>query len=576
MMSRAEEETHRRVGDVMGWLRRRVKDFEGRIFSTMGDGVMAEFPSAVQALRCALRIQADAQQLNKTYPRDDWILFRVGISVGEIVVQRERTGGTTVNVAARLEALAEAGGICLTASVFEQVSRTVAATYEAAGRQTLKNIPGAVTLYQVPAAFCSAWIGPPALPRRALAQNDGAAGSGGDLRPSLAVLPFRVERGQVSGAYLAGGITDEVIRALSGLRDLMVVSRSAVLGFARAPLDVRRVGHELDVRYVLHGAVRRAGSTLRIAVELSDVPSGGVLWADRFEGGLDELFGLQDQIAMRVANAIAPQVRGMELGRGRRKPPDSMTAYDLTLQALDLFYQLDPEAVGQAHDLLVRAAELDPAYAPAHSHRARLLIRRIGQEWSADPAADRNSALQAARHAIELDPNDALALAIYGHLQAFLLRRLDLARDALDRALVAGPSCPQAWAYSSLTHGYLGKTAIAIEHGQAALRLSPIGEDASWFEHYLSQAYYLDGQMDPAIAWGRLSASHMPSNSSNLRCLIAALVAAGAIQDARTLAIELKRLAPGFGLIAFRQRTPLQGEPADLFVSRLREAGLPD
>jgi TolB-like protein len=574
-MGRAEEETHRRVGAELERVSREIEKSHGRTFFFAGDGLMAEFPSAIEALKCALRVHADTARRNARLPPDQWLQFRVGINSGEIMLQADRTGGTAVNVAARLEALAEPGGVCMSAAVFEQVRRTVAAPYEPLGERSLKNIRDPVMVYGIPASACSSWINMPALPRMSMPDMT-AAESGSEYRPSLAVLPFRTLQKDQSDAYFAEGMIDDIIRALGGLKDLLVISRSSTIGFARMPLDVRRVGHELDVRYVLHGSVRRAGNALRIAVELSETQTGSVIWADRFDGDITDLFDLQDRIALRVATAIAPQLRERELNRAQRKHPDSLTAYDLTLQALDRFYRMDRSSLQQARDLLEQAIAHDPGYATAYSHLASLRMRWIGQGWSVDEMADRTSAAGAARMAIERDRNDALGLAIYGHLQSYLLKDYDVAQEYLERAMAAGPSCAWAWAYSSLTCGYLGDVATAIARAERAIRLSPIGADSFWLEHYLSQAYYLGGRYDDAIAWGRMSAAHAGANTSNLRALIAALVAAGEIDEAHKMAQRLMELVPTFQLSTFRARTPLRGEVRDRFAERLRQAGVPD
>ena len=574
LMGQAEEEAHRRVGAELDRVFREIEKSHGRVFTFAGDGLMAEFPSAIEALKCALRIHADTARRNARLTPDQWLRFRVGINSGEILLQENRTGGTAVNIAARLEALAEPGAVCMSAAVFEQVRRTVAASYEPLGQHRLKNIRDPVMVYGIPASACSSWINMPALPR--ISVPDVTAEAGSEYRPSLAVLPFRTLQKDQSDAYFAEGMIDDIIRALGGLKDLLVISRSSTIGFARMPLDVRRVGHELDVRYVLHGSVRRAGNTLRIAVELSESQTGSVIWADRFDGELTDLFDLQDRIALRVATAIAPQLRERELNRALRKHPDSMTAYDLTLQALDRFYRMDRSSIEQARELLEQAIAHDPDYAPAYSHMASLRMRWIGQGWSEDELADRTMAASVARMAIERDRNDALGLAIYGHLQSYLLKDYGVAQEYLERAMAAGPSCAWAWAYSSLTCGYLGDIATAIARAERAVRLSPIGADSFWLEHYLSQAYYLGGRYDDAIAWGRMSAAHAGANTSNLRCLIASLVAAQDMDEARKITHQLMRLVPTFRLATFRARTPLRGEVRDQFADRLRLAGVPD
>ncbi len=578
LMERNEEETHSRVGAELDRFRREIEKSHGRVFSFAGDGLMAEFPSAVEALKCALRVQAEAGKRNAKLPADEWILFRIGINSGELVLQKGRTGGTAVNIAARLEQIAEPGGISLSSSVFEQARRIVTASYEFLGEQRLKNIRDPVAVYGIRAAACSAWMGMPSLPRQIgpAIPDAGPMQTTAEYRPSLAVLPFRTLQQDQADAYFAEGMVDDIIRVLGGLKELLVIARSSTLIFARAPLDLRRIGHELDVRYVLHGSVRRSGGMLRIAVELSEAQSGQVIWADRFEGELAELFELQDRIAMRVVTAIAPHLRERELSRALRKHPASMTAYDLTLQALDLFSRMDRASIAQALERLKQAVAHDPDYAPAYSHMASLHMRWIGQGWSKDVMADTANAANAARSAIDRDRNDAVALAIYGHVQSYLMKDYLAATDYLNRALAVGPSCAWAWGYSSLTCGYLGDLETAVARAEKAVRLSPIGPDAFWLEHYLSQAYYLIGRYEDAVGWGRMSAAHGGANTSNLRSLIASLVALGEMDEARTVAQRLLQLAPMFRLTTFLVRTPLRGEVKDLFAERLKLAGVPE
>ncbi len=387
------------------------------------------------------------------------IIFRIGINSGELVLQKSRTGGTAVNIAARLEQIAEPGGICLSDAVFEQVSRIVPAAYEFLGERRLKNIRHPVPAYGISSAVCGAWAGMPDLPRRSAVAASGPDAAGGlaEYRPSLAVLPFRTLQEDQTDAYFAEGMVDDIISALGGLKDLVVIARSSTQTYARAPLDLRRVGHDLDVRYVVHGSVRRAGNALRIAVELAEAATGTVIWADRFDGELAELFDLQDRIAIRTASSIAPHLRELELTRALRKHPASLTAYDLTLQALDHLNRMERSSLEQAHELLRQAIAADPDYAPAYSRLASLHLRRVAQGWSADERADRTQAGAAARMAIERDRNDPVALAIYGHTQSYLSKDYTVGKDYLERAMTVGPSCAIAWSYSSLTCGYLGR-----------------------------------------------------------------------------------------------------------------------
>jgi tetratricopeptide (TPR) repeat protein len=322
--------------------------------------------------------------------------------------------------------------------------------------------------------------------------------------------------------------------------------------------------------------VRRSADALRISVELSEAPSGQVIWSERFDGTPDHLFELQDHIAASVANAVAPHLRGRELSRALRKHPGNMTAYDLTLRALDQLNRMDQECLMRARALLREATNLDPDYGPAYSRLASLHLRGIAQGWSEDVAADRVLAESAARLAIDRDPNDPVGLAIYGHIQSYLRKDYKAALEYLRQAQLVGPNCPWAWGYSSLTQGYLGDHTAAVEHGERAVRLSPVGPDAFWFEHFLSQAYYLSGRFEDAVGWGRMSDVHNGGIAANQRVLMASLVALGDIEEARSIAAQVKRVTPNFRLSTFSTATPLPQAVKELFIDRLREAGLPD
>ncbi len=575
LMSRAEEETHRRVGVELGRFLREIEKRHGRVFAVTGDGVMAEFPSAVEALKCALRVQADVALRNARLPPDRHIRFRIGLNSGEIMVQQDRTGGNAVNVAARLEAVAEPGGIALSDAVYQQVRRVVTVGYAYFGEPRLKNIRDPVTVHTIPPGDCAAWAGMPALPR--LTPMAGIPESAPEYRPSLAVLPFRTLQKDQSDAYFAEGMVDDIIRALGGLKDLLVIARSSTQTFARAPLDLRRVGHELDVRYVLHGSVRRA----------RDKPAH----RRRAERGPNRLDHLGRTVRRRPDRPVRPAGPHRGAGRDLHRAASARTrAEPQPAQASRQHDRLRPHAAG-ARPVLPDGPRLDrPGARPAGAgHAARSpATRRPIRTWprcgcAGSRRAGRTTsrrtgreAADAARRAIERDPNDALALAIYGHVQAYLLKDYELASGYFDRALAAGPSCAWAWSYSSLTLGYLGDTANAVVRAERGARLSPIGPDAFWLEHYLSQAYYLDGRFEDAVAWGRLSAAHSGSNTSNLRCLAASLVALGRKAEARDVARRIMQLVPTFRLSSYRARTPLTGDARDAFIERLRLADVPD
>ncbi len=580
LMGQNEEETHLRVGADLARIARSVERLSGQVFAVTGDGILADFARPGDALQCAQRIQADAARRNAALPPNSRIAYRIGLGYGQIVVDGDRLGGTIVNIAARLEKLARPGGIALSQSLYDQLAPKQRAPLVPTGTHRLKNIRDPVTAYELPAPpDPTPTIRPTVAPEDRTDALDIA-----EQRPSLAVLPFRTLRRGGQDAYFAAGMVDDIIRVLGGLRHLVVVSRTATLSYGAASPDPGRpdlgkIGRELDVRYILHGSVQRSGKSVRLTVELDDAATAQTIWADTFDGDLARIFELQDQIAVQTASAIAPHLRGRELQRSLRKTEQSVTAYDLCLRALSRFYGPDNTgnraALDQAETLLRRASTHDRAYATPHAYLAYLHILRLARGWSADDHAERLAAYAAAGHAAMLDGSDPLALAIHGHLHGYLYKDHDAALALLDQAVAISPSSALAWCFGSLTSGILGNTADALDRATRASRLAPIGPEAGpWHEHALSQAHYLAGNFDEAIEWGRIAAKH-GSQGSNLRCLAAACVAADRIDDARAVASQLLAAYPHFTCGTFRAYTPLKGAVADLFVDRLRQAGLP-
>jgi len=397
-----------------------------------------------------------------------------------------------------------------------------------------------------------------------------------EARPFVAVLPFHSAPDQDTDAWFAQGITEGIIHVLSGIHELLVISHGSSLAYAGAPVDPHRIVRELGVRYVLNGSVRRAGGRFRVATELSDATGGDVVRSDRYEGAAQELFDVQDQIAGRIAASLVPAVRRRELARAARKHPENLTSYDLVLQALDLLYQLDQKKFMRARGLLEQSIALDPDYATAYSHAATWHMFRIGQGWSLNPAEDIAAAARCASAALERDRENAVALAIYGHMLSFSQRDLHTASHFLDRAVFSGPSSHMAWTLHSATRGYLADGPAAIESAQRALRLSPFDPFGFFTEHMLSQAFYVNGDYEEAVTWGRLAAGHNSLLTSNLRTLAAALVASGRVTEARHVGQQVLAVEPNFRLSHFAARTPLSPAILETHIPKLRLAGLPE
>src|SRR5260370_1891541 len=310
----------------------------------------------------------------------------------------------------------------------------------------------------------------------------GEAPAGSEPRPSIAVVAFRRKMASPEGGYFVDGIVNGIIRGLAALKELFVVSRGSTLGYGGRNIDVREIGRQLGVRYILYGSVQRTSTTLRIGAELSDAESGDVIRSDQCEGALDDLFALQDRIAISVVRTIAPQVRERELMRAMRKHPQNLTAYDLVLQALDLLYRMDYDSFSRARGLLEQAISYDPNYALAYSYVALWYVFRMGEIGSPDPDADIAAGARYATPAVALEGHDPFTLAMYGHVQSFLLHDPAKGKAALERAVAAGPSSAMAWTIACATSGFLGEGPAAVRHGEQDVKLPQIATTSLWHE----------------------------------------------------------------------------------------------
>jgi len=565
LMSEDEVGTLRTLTAYRSVMRDTITEFHGRVVDTPGDNVLAEFGSVVDAVSCAVEVQRLLGQRNAELPQRRRLEFRMGVNVGEVLVDGERIYGDTINVAARVERLADGGGICISGVAYDQIVDTLNLEWESLGKVALKNLPYPLRVYRL----------------RQGSPRDGriperSAFAPGD-RPSIAVLPFReIDIGDTRG-HFGDGIAEHVVVALASLPDLFVVSRTSTIRFRDSPTDVRSVGHELGVRYVLSGSVRRMGERIRIMAELADSETQTVLWTDRVDGHASDLFDLQDRVSERTLTTIAPYVRDEERRRAFQKRPESLDAYEFALRGLDLLYRLDREEFERAHEMFDRSIALEPRYATPYALNALWHSIRIEQGWSVDVGEDRAAIMRCAEMALERDPFDARALALSGHLRAFQLRDYEGALALFDRALASSPNSSFAWVRSSPTYSYLGDGGEAMRRGQLGLKLSPLDPQLFFTHGVLGLASYALGDFDQAIAWGQQAMSENPRFTANLRILAAACGAAGRHGDARAVVARLLEADPGFRVTPFCERYAFR-DPDRLaaLAAHLRAAGLPE
>ena len=540
----------------------RVVAHGGTVVKRAGDGSLVVFNEVRSAIACALEVQHSITVAEGSERPDRRISLRIGVNVGEVIVDGGDIYGDAVNIAARLQTYAEPGGIAVTGEVASHISSDPLIRAVDLGNLYLHNMARPVRMFTLHVNGGEVRL-------------VGDAPLGADNRPSIAVLPFRKYQRDPEEGYFADGVVDDIIYALAGLKELFVISRGSTLGYGGDDVDTRAIGQDLGVRYVLYGSVRRDAGVLRITTELSDAETGTIIRSDKYQGDPSDLFALQDRISASVVGTIAPHVLEQELVRARRKHPSNMTAYDFLLQALDQLYRMDAESHARARGLLQQAMAHDPFYGPAHSYAAFWYIFHIGEGYSTDVEADAQEAARLAETAIGLNENDPWALAIYGHVQSFLLHDYERAMLFLDRAIDAGPSSARAWTMSGATCGYIGNGPLAVERAARGVRLAPQDTYRFWHEALLGQAHYVNGNFEEAVVWGRRAVGRNGAVAFSLRLLIASLVALGKADAAAEAASHLLRVQPGFRLSSYRERCPFQGDVLTTWIARLRAAGLP-
>ncbi len=564
LMAKDETRTHARWMTILNEvIRPRARLHHGTIVKSTGDGVLAEFPTAIEAVEWARDIQrAVVPAAAASTGADPAVALRIAVNVGEIFTTPDDIYGDSVNLAARLQEYAEPGGIVLSEAVYRLVRDLPGIDARDLGHLELKHVEHRVRAYALPPLVRG--ISVPVMQRRV-------------ALPSIAVLPFENLGGNRDDDYFGDGIVEDITVSLASLRELLVISRATTLKYRGQQPDPREVGAALGVRYVLTGSVRRSQRALRVSTLLCDAQTGASLWGDTAQIPPDDLFDVQDDTVRRIVTGIAPNVRDAEMRAALRKRPDNFTAYDHTLRALNSINSLDRERFLQARDHLGRAMAEDRDFAMPVAWAARWHSLYVGQGWSANRADDAGKAMALASQAIELDRQNALALATFGHLRSFLLHDYDTALVSLERALVACPNSALAWISSSPTLAYIGRTEDAVSHAEHALVLSPFDRELYYYYAVLCLARYANGDYEEAVRWGRMSKSENPAYTANLRYLIAALMAAHRIPEAREVAQEMLVLEPGFRLSEWeRTRQPFRTQVMrEKYVEALTRVGLP-
>ncbi|MGL3108944.1 adenylate/guanylate cyclase domain-containing protein [Bradyrhizobium sp. BR 1432] len=533
-----------------------IAEHKGRIVKTTGDGLLVEFASAVDAVTCAMTVQ------EKMAGREGPIAFRIGINIGDIISDENDIFGDGVNVAARVENECVPGGVCLSGNAFEQVRGKTTFEFDDLGERSLKNIDRAVRLYGVKLANAKPAT---AESNRLLSLPD---------KPSIAVLPFQNMSGDPEQEYFADGMVEDIITALSRFKWLFVIARNSTFTYKGRSVDIRQVGRELGVRYVLEGSVRRAADRVRITAQLIDAETRAHIWADRYDRAVDDIFALQDEITVSTVAAIEPSVRQAEIERAKRKRPDNLDAYDLVLRATPLVDTGMPEGASQAVPLLERALLLEPNYALAHGQTAfcnEILYLRAGRRED-----NRTAAIRHAHTAVALGPDDAPAL-VYAAIAIGLVEHdRILALETFEAALAISPSAAWGYSWGALILGWGGEAERAIEWGERGIRLSPFDPWITAALHGICMGHFLRGRYEDAAAAAQRAIRSKPGFSVSHMFLAASLAKLGRMEDANAAAERVMQLQPNFssnGQCSAIGCVPVLATP---LIEAMRASGLPE
>jgi len=551
------------LGGIRTAIQDQISQNRGRIANTAGDSVLAEFASAVDAVGCAIAVQQVLAARNAT---DGIIQVRVGIHIGDVVSKNGDLFGTAVNVAARLESLAEPGGIAVSSAVHDDVVGKLPTDFVDQGFKALKNIEQPVRVYSLSGTSRASSVGrrPESLPL--------------PDKPSIAVLPFENLSGDREQEYFAEGMVAEIITALSRMRWLFVIARNSSFTYKGRAVDIKQIGRELGVRYILEGSVRKARNKMRIAGQLIDTSTGAHLWADRFDGEFQDIFELQDQVARSVVGAITPRLEEAEIERAKRKPTENLDAYDYYLRGLALVGRLTHDGNDEALQMFNKAIEHDPNFALAYARAAHCYVIRKANGWMTDQLQEIEKTARLARLAVDLGKDDALALSFGGYALGYVVGELDDCAAFVEQALTLNPNLAVAWATSGWIKICFGDPDTAITDVSHALRLSPLDPRKYSWQHYMALAHLCAGRYDDAGSWAARALRHSPDNAGALRVAAASHALAGRITEAQQAMARMRHLYPTLCVSRVGEILPpfRRLEDRNRYIEGLRKAGLPE
>ena len=548
-----------------------IAEYKGRIVKTTGDGMLVEFASAVDAVTCAMAVQANMLERNASAAQK--ITLRIGINVGDIIIDGGDIFGDGVNVAARVENECEPGGVYLSDDAFRQVQGKTPFAFEDMGERSLKNIDRVVRIYAVRTSEREVSAGQPVAEGGSLSDPYSKPLPLPD-KPSIAVLPFENMSGDPEQEYFADGMVEEIITALSRFKSLFVIARNSSFTFKGQAVDIKEVGRRLGVRYTLEGSVRKAVGKVRITGQLIDAVTGTHLWADRFERDLTDVFALQDEVTVAVVSAIQPKLLQTEIAMAARRRPENLTAYDFFLRAMSQFYLTTREGLAEAIRLAHRALELDPGFGLAAALAGAGHMQNVLLGYAVDPQFDREEAIRLLHLALSINDDDPDALAVAAVTSAYMVGDPESEIEMADRAIALNPNSFVAWSCRGQVYRIAGLPEEAIPSFEWAIRMSPVDPRLHLMLAGMGQALIELRRFDEAIAAGKKALRQSPSFSGAYCCLASALAHLGCDFEAREAAAHLLEVDPGFTISAWIARGGQTN--SKLMIEGLRKAGLPE
>jgi adenylate cyclase len=566
LMGRDEEGTLVRLKAVRSELiDPAINAYRGRIVKTTGDGMLVEFASAVDAARSAIDVQRGMTAKNNGVAQDQRVEFRVGIHVGDIIVDDNDIFGDGVNIAARLESIADPGGICISDDAYRQVRGKVDIIFEDMGMRTLKNIAEPIRAWRIRP------YGEASFARQSMLPQQARSLSG---KPSIAVLPFQNMSGDAEQEYFADGIAEDVLTTLSKIQELMVIARNSSFAFKGQTKDAREIGQILGARYLLEGSVRKAGNRVRLTAQLIDSRDGGHLWADRFDGGVEDVFDLQDRITQEIVAALEVRLAVGESARVWRKRSGSPLAYEYLLKGRVLYVNFARHTHAQARNEFELALKINPSFLPALYLLGLTLTDQARFGWEKDQASTYQAALNCADQALAIDPSFGEAYLVIGYVCTFQ-RRHDEAVVAGEKAITLGPSSSDAHHMAGMYHGYAGNFRKAVVYEEHAQRLSPLERNESMVDE--ARAKFHLGEFSAAYDIISHVLKERPHWLTAQTTLIASLWNLGCQDEARVAARGLLVGHPAFSLSRWAFLLPYRREvDLDAMMAPLRMAGLPE